>query len=267
MGRQILIDAQILEVKLDDAHRTGVNWSYLNDKIGVSFGVTQAITTASTAFPVGSVVSSIAGSTLENTLAGGSSGFTLSGSDGKSTYMINLLKEFGDVRSLSNPTIRAKHGKPAMISVGTTNTYVSETDTTTTTTGGSTVTEIEVETDTVFDGLMLGVQPFINPDGRVTLTVNPIQSDVAPSSLALIDVGGETKVTLPQVDLKELSTVLEINDNDTVILGGLIDKSAGNTRVAVPVLSEIPLFGRAFTENAETEIIRELVLVLKVSIL
>ena len=168
---------------------------------------------------------------------------------------------------LSNPSIRAKHAQPAMISVGRTNAYVREVDVTNTAGGTTNQTQTDVTVDSVFDGLMIGVVPFITSDGRISLTIHPIQSDVDAASLQLVDISTDSKVSLPQVDLKEISTVLDLNNNDVVLLGGLIDKRRSKVRSGVPFLSEVPVVGRAFTSNTNSESVRELVIMLRASIL
>ena len=177
---------------------------------------------------------------------------------------MNLLKQFGNIRVLSNPTIRARHGQPAMISVGRTESYIKQVTTTTNQTTNT--RDSAVETAVTFDGLMVGVVPFITSENRITLTIHPIQSSVESGSLEPQDLGS-TKISLPKVNLKEISTSLELRDRDTVLLGGLMDKVRDRTRSGVPFLSEIPLLGNFFTHNTESERVSELVLMLRVSIL
>ncbi len=266
-GRQILVEARIMEVRLTDQYRAGIDWQVLRDKIGFSFGVAQTLGPVTLTNPIGrgdfSNSISLSGATLG---ADGMSGAGFSYASGSAAAIVNLLKQFGDVKVLSNPSIRAKHGQPALISVGQTQSFVRESEVTVT--GGLTpVTEVDVTTDTVFDGLMIGLIPFVNQNGQITLSIHPVQSSVDQDSLVPIDVGGSARISLPRVDLKQISTTLDLRDGDTVLLGGLIDKQVSNVRRGVPVLSEIPLLGRAFTSNSENEQTREFVLILQVTTL
>ncbi|MBF0588528.1 MAG: pilus (MSHA type) biogenesis protein MshL [Magnetococcales bacterium] len=298
LSRQILIEARIMSITLYDQFKSGVDWAFLRGNIAATRGISQSITSTATnaaSFPFNdntfyglanagqggggaataggpkltlgsmalSATSAIDGS---STIAG--LGLALAGNDG--LVGITLLKQFGDVQVLANPSVRARHGQPSMISAGTTSTYLSGTDVTSTTSNGTTTSTVEVTTGTVFDGLLLGVLPFISTDDRVTLHIHPMQSNVDSTSMGLNTVtAGSTTVsyTTPEIDLKEISTVLELNDGDTVFLGGLINKSNSTSRMGVPVISEIPVLGKLFQKNEETEEVKELIIMLRVTIL
>jgi len=268
LGGQVLIDAQIIEVKLDDAFRFGVDWNHLRSSMA-------------TAFTDGSrVVSGISGEFGDLGQAG--RGMTISGTNmggGTPTASFNrvgshlavaveMMQRYGDVSVLSNPTLRSKHGQPAIISVGTSSTYVSDTRVVTTAGGiGGGFSSQEIQTSQVFDGLMIGVVPFIDVDGNISLSVHPVQSKVDPLSLALVNAGGDSRVTLPVVDLKSMVTQLKVRSGDAVILGGLIDQADVRSTAEVPALGRIPLIGNLFRQRANEDSLRELVLVLRVELL
>ncbi|MBF0270802.1 MAG: pilus (MSHA type) biogenesis protein MshL [Magnetococcales bacterium] len=289
LGRQILIEARLMEVQLSDQYQAGINWALLRSNLALTSGITQTISTlgvgqgvvvadgtivgndpfnasANRHVAVGIPSTSTSGTTSALGLQGAKPaglGLTLGGSHGLA--FIDLLKQFGDVRTLSNPTIRARHGQPAMISVGQSSNYVQQTKVTAATVAGAAPTT-EVTTATLFDGVMMGVVPFISTDGKITLSIHPIQSSLVSGSLDAKKFGA-SEVSLPQVNLKEISTLLELQDRDTVLLGGLIDKTATKYRTGAPVLSELPLLGRLFTHDQENETTRELVIMLRVTIL
>ena len=164
---------------------------------------------------------------------------------------------------MSNPSVRVKHAKPAIISVGTSISYTKSTQTTILDNlTRDTLTEVEVSK--VFDGLILGVIPFIQADGKISLLINPIKSDVDRESLELIDVGN-TQITLPVVNIKEISTTISLKSGDAVILGGLIDNLKINTDEGVPLLSSIPILGYLFKRQFKRSDRQELVIILTVS--
>ena len=269
LGRQVLIEARIMEVSLKDGYKAGINWSLLRSGMSLNnlIGLTTK-DTAESAFNVNkslvenanSLIISKAASTTLSSMSG--LGLGIAGNQG--LFFMDLLKQFGSVRVLSNPTIRARHGQPAMISVGQSESYIKQVTTTTDT--ETNTKDSTVETAVTFDGLMVGVVPFITSEQRITLTIHPIQSSVEDGSL-VPQTFGNTSISLPKVNLKEISTSLELRDQDTVLLGGLIDKVRDQTRSGVPVLSEIPILGNLFTHNTESEKVSELVLMLRVSIL
>jgi len=246
LGRQILIEARIIEVSLSDEHRYGINWTALREEAA---GFTQ--------------------STLTGWGLGQGMILTHQDNDYAVNAVIDALDNFGDTRVVSNPSIRSKHGKPAIISVGTSFTYKKSIETTRTSTGTSEDVSTQVEVSTVFDGLILGVIPFIEEDGRISLMINPIKSDVDRASLEPESVGGADSglsISLPRVLIKEISTTISLNNNEVAILGGLIDRRKVTDDNSVPGLSRIPVLGYLFKDDIETEETRELVIILSVSL-
>jgi len=126
----------------------------------------------------------------------------------------------------------------------------------------------QVEVSTVFDGLILGVVPFIEPNGRINLLINPIKSDVDTESITQLEaVGKDITISLPRVGIKEISTTISIHDGDVVILGGLISSEDVKKDRDVPGLSKIPVLGYLFKNDYTTKERRELVIILNVHIL
>jgi MSHA type pilus biogenesis protein MshL len=247
LARQILIEARIIEVSLSDQYSYGIDWSAVRDK-------------SSTA------------SDYDSVAWGLGSGLILRHVDMDWTISatLNALRTFGDAKIVSNPSLRCKHGQPAIISVGTSFTYKKSVTTTLVDRDSSRTDEAtEVEVSTVFDGLVLGVIPFIEEDGKITLLINPIKSDVDPISLEPEDVGarGNESISLPIVGIKEISTTIGVNSGDVVVLGGLIDKHRQKAQKGVPFLSGIPLLGYLFKNEAVRDETRELVIILSVSMI
>ncbi len=251
LSRQILIEARIVEVSLTDNYKYGIDWALLRNE--TASGTRAEITDASWALGRGMILSGLAG---------------IAGSEYTVNATIDALKTFGVTKIVSNPSIRSKHAQPASISVGTSFSYKKSVKTTSNTaaTGATTGTTTEVEVSTVFDGLILGVIPFIGEDGHITLLINPIKSDVDRESLALENVGEGQSITLPKVSVKEISTTISLNSGDVVILGGLIDRKELKGTKGVPILSSIPILGALFRNDSKTEETSELVIILSVSL-
>lgn len=245
LSRQLLIEAQIIEVGLSDKYEFGINWKHLRDSLATS-------------------------SSLESFAWGAEAGLVInngpSGSTNNFSAIINALKTYGSSKIVSNPTIRVKHAQPAMLSVGTSFTYL-EKVTTTTSTGDNTEDTTEPETATVFDGLILGVIPFIEDDNNITLQINPIKSDVDAESLVPVSFAGGNSIALPIVNIKELSTTIGLQNNDIVVLGGLIDHQRNTAKSGIPGLSKIPFLGQLVRKDFNTQVSNELVIILKVSLI
>jgi MSHA type pilus biogenesis protein MshL len=243
LRRQILIEARIIEVGLSDRYSYGIDWSVLRNLADASTEVTGA------SWSLGS-------------------GLIMTGTSGEFSIntAVNALRIFGDTKVVSNPTIRSKHGMPAIISVGTSYSYKKSVETTRTTTGTSEDNSTQVEVSTVFDGLILGVVAFIDDSGGITLLINPIKSDVDQTSLDDQQVGEGLSIALPRVSIKEISSTIALHDGDVAVLGGLIDKRKVVDNRGVPFLSGIPLLGHLFKNEDMRDETRELVILLRVKI-
>lgn len=266
LSRQILIEAQILEVALSEAFSYGVDWEFLHDRVASTLGESSprigGVESSSPDLRPGPRSLTIPERTL-NTLGNSVLGLNYFGKN--FGVSLNLLKEFGDVTVISNPTIRTRHGQPALIGVGTSTAFVSETGSTILPTGATSAVTQSVQTSSVFDGLILGLLPFIADNGSISMIIHPVQSNVNRDSLVLVDVGADNRITLPEVALKEISTTIGLNDGDLIMLGGLIDHTKADNRDGVPGLSRVPIFGKLFESKRGVDVTRELVIVLKVT--
>jgi MSHA type pilus biogenesis protein MshL len=182
--------------------------------------------------------------------------------------VINALRNFGTLRILSNPNIQVRNGTPAMLSVGTSLKYVSRSSAAQNNIGGgATTTSSEVQTDSVFSGVMVGVLPMMRDDGKIELLINPVQSDVDPKTLELVQVNQFNSVSLPQVAYKGLTTTLNVNDGDVVVVGGLIDQKSSGANSGVPFLADVPVLGKLVSQEGDARFARELIVVLRVRLL
>lgn len=247
LSRQILIEARIIEVSLSEEYRYGIDWNFLRQKAS---GIAEA-TSAEWSLGTGMILSDER---------------TVGNYDLSIGATIDALNTFGDTRVVSNPSIRSKHGKPSIISVGTSFTYKKSVEVTSSTDADNDTETTEVEVSTVFDGLILGVIPFIEENGRITLLINPIKSDVDQTSLEPESVGSDQSISLPEVSVKEISTTIALNSGDLVILGGLIDKHLTSENQGIPFLSAIPVLGYLFKNDLKSEEVRELVIILRVTL-
>ena len=272
LGRQVLIEAQILDVELSDQFRYGVDWNILRNNVAASYsrlpmqlgGITTTLPGAGNAGQSLIIPSSTLGG-VDNPsfgLAAGGDNYNIG---------LDLLKTFGTVHMLSNPSIRVRNTQPAVVSVGSNLRYIAQSSSNTQNGGGGLLaTTANVVTSNVFDGVMLGVIPFIAEDGTIHLTINPMQTSVQPNSLALVDVGSEQnplKISLPQVDFKGMTTSLSVRNGDLIIMGGLIGESGNKSKDGLPGLSDIPYIGELFGGQSRSSSARELVLVLRVETL
>ncbi len=235
--KQVLIEARVIEVNLNRDSRYGINWSELNRKMGdYRVSITQSLA-------------------LENPFLTA----TIAGAHFSS--VINFLETFGKVRIVSSPRIRALTGQSAMISVGKSISYLKKVEVTTETTeGGTTIVSPTVEISSIFDGILLGITPYVASDNSITISIVPIKSDVTELLQRQI---GENTYTLPQVNLREASTVVRARSGDLIVLGGLISREKREENKQVPGVSKIPLAGALFRQHRRYTNTVELVILLK----
>lgn len=272
-GRQVQIDAQLLDVTLNNDSQLGINWTSLGNRVMTTLGASpatigQALGTVGTSPDlVGRTVT--IPSQLMGTTVGAGGGITLSNRVFSAT--VNALKSYGTVKVLSNPSLRVNNGMPAYLSVGTNFRYVKDITSAAGSTASSPTTmtpiTMEVKTDSVFSGVVLGLGAVVKDGGEIELFVRPSQTQVERDSLALVDVGSGNRLTLPVVNTKSITTMLSLRDGDVVLLGGLIDQESANGRQGLPGLSEVPGLGALFRSSSEEGRTRELVMVLRARII
>jgi general secretion pathway protein D len=271
LRKQVYIEAQIVDVQLSDNFEFGVDWSLLRGNLASGFGPTAGnISGATGALTNIDALLSGRSITIPSQNVGSAGGQSLGVGYLGSTagVVLNALRAFGNLRVLSNPNVQVRNGSPALLSVGTSSRYVARSSSTQSTPGGgaSTVTS-DVQTDSVFSGVMVGVLPFVRDDGRIELLINPMQSEVDAKSLQLVSVNDTNRVTLPVVSYKGMTTTLNVGDGDVVVVGGLIDQRSSDNDRGAPGLSDVPVLGKLFSNIANTHNSRELVVVLRVRIL
>ncbi len=261
LSRQVIIDARFLEVELKDNYNLGINWNVVSTKIFNNANLAANLALNPIAGVAGSIPSAANGNSWNPMLLtnrGDAYGLGTQSIDA----VVSALETFGKVRTVSNPHVRARHGQPALFTTGKSEAYIKKI--TTTVSGTSSASSTSSEDAQAFTGVMLGVVPFINEDSTVELQIFPIVSaaDLTKTS----SVGGST-VTLPVVNVKNVSTTAKARSGDVVILGGLIDKDQGNQDNAVPGISQLPLFGDLFKSTVNSKRVRELVVLLSVKVI
>ncbi len=226
---EVLIEAKIVQVNLNDQYKLGVDW--------------EAIVSDFHTLDLASQFSILSSADKRGKLSIG----TLSTDDYK--VLIEALQTVGDTNILSNPRITVINNEEAKILVGSSEPYVT-TQTTTTSSGPSTTAEtvnfIEV-------GVKLYVTPTIHGDGYVTMKIRPevsARTDYLTTS---------TNNKIPIVETSQAETTVMVKDAVTIVIGGLIKEQDSRTINKVPFLGDIPFLGTVFRnedrEKTKTEII------------
>ncbi|MBN2654900.1 MAG: pilus (MSHA type) biogenesis protein MshL [Nitrospirae bacterium] len=248
IGRQVLIEAKIIEVQLNDGLKFGIDWGFIKNLNWSGVGTINSSTTT---------FSSVVESTSP------SFNFSLAGSNFDA--LMKALETQGEVRTLSNPRVNIMNGQTALLNVGRNVSFVSKVETTTTAGVSTPTTTYTVETNSVLSGIIVGLVPYINENGDISLTITPIVSDLVSLLDKTIGASGQNQIqiSLPTVDLRQMSTTVRMKDNQLVVIGGLISKKERLEDSKVPVLGNLPVLGGLFTRREKLETRSELVIVLQ----
>lgn len=248
-SRQVLIEAKILEVVLNDTHQLGVDWQTLPGAIG-DFTFGQALG-------------------LENFKKGG----VLAYNDKHMDAIVTMLDTAGDVDTLSNPRIKVSSGQSALITSGKLVPFWDlEVTPGSVIEGVYTPALYEYTRRDVLDGLSLGVTPKITEDGQIILNIVPVTTSIEGEKTleGFTSTGSSTTTgtvaTAPIINIKEAGTVIYAKDNDLVLIGGLINNVKRDERSSVPLFGEIPYLGALFSQTSIKDEKRELVILLKLNL-
>ena len=262
LTRQVVLEAKIVEVTLNEGFQAGIDWHTFGDASGGTFdGQTLLFPDGSIATTPGSehrVAGEFSGSNLEifNPLGGN---FTLSTAFGDFDATINLLRTQGTVQVLSSPRIATVNNQKAVIKVGSDEFFVTDISSNTVTAGSAINTNDSPELTPFFSGIALDVTPQISSTGEVILHVHPTVSEVTEQRK---EIGGEM-VPLAASTIRESDSIVKAQSGQIIVIGGLMQNSSTDNNAAVPWLSQIPGFGNLFKQKAQTGIKSELVILLR----
>lgn len=255
--KQVLINTQIVKVKLSDELTTGIEWEglfSLGTKIGATYFGSypfSVIPTTTTAIPwqsrkqflntqqtVGAYPTS--SSTSSKVAPGESMHVGMINNRQDFDVLVKYLQTLGNTQILSNPKLAVINNQEARIHVGEKQAYV-----TTTTTTGQTTTTVSEEVTFVDVGIQLSVTPTINDDGYVTMKVKPEVSSVVST---LTTPSGNK---IPIIDSSMAETTVMVKDGVTIVIGGLRKEEKTSSSDQVPILSKIPLLGFFFKSGTK----------------
>ena len=250
-GRQVMIEATIAEVSLNDNYTQGINWQSL-----------RSLRTPGTAGF--SAIQNPSGPTMDTTGAAFLLNYVAPGLGISAT--IQLLENFGNVKVLSSPKISVLNNQTAMLKVVDNIVYFDvKSDSTITQT--NTEKTFTTTAKSVAVGLVMSITPQISEANMVTLNVRPtisrvidFKSDPNPD---LVTVKNE----VPQIQTREMESMLRLTDGEIAVMGGLMSDELSNNTDAVPGLSKLPGIGTLFTSRKDVTKKTELVIFIKPTII
>ncbi|HET6720812.1 MAG TPA: pilus (MSHA type) biogenesis protein MshL [Rhodocyclaceae bacterium] len=270
--RQVMLEAKIVDVSLNDEFQSGINWAYfggVNNRFAL--GVAQSGATLATTGILGTATLGVlpgSGGGLSSDPAG-KGFFGLSLQSDNFASLIQFLETQGTVQVLSSPRVATLNNQKAVLKVGTDEYYVTNitTTTTTATTGGSTSSP-SITLAPFFSGISLDVTPQIDDNSNIILHVHPAVSVVAEKQ-KVIDLGtlGNFVLPLATSSINETDSIVRVRDGNIVAIGGLMKQDQTDGRVQVPGLGNVPGLGYLFGQRSKALQKRELVILIKPTVI
>ena len=270
LRRQVILEAKILEVQLNEGFQAGINWAAVaqvgRDKnIIFGNGLTQGsriIDSDGSASLNGSIINV---PNLQTDLSGTDIGGAFSAALNLKDFngLIELLKTQGTVQVLSSPRISTVNNQKAVIKVGTDEFFVTEVSSQTTTTTTSSTPTVDVELTPFFSGIALDVTPQISDEGDIILHVHPTVSEVVDQSKTVAAPTGQLTLPLALSTIRESDTIIRARNGQVVVIGGLMQNSSTDGNAKTPVLGDVPFFGNAFRQKRQGSTKSELIILLR----
>lgn len=262
MHRQVIMEAKILEVTLNDGYQQGINWSKMFTSNGVNYRIGTGDTSgANTALSNGlGTIASLPGIGTIGTLLGGQTNIVMS--SGSFESVLSFMATQGDLNVLSSPRVTAANNQKAVIKVGTDEYYVTDLSSVVGN-GDNSEASPDVELTPFFSGISLDVTPQIDDKGHVLLHVHPAVIEVEQQNKTITYNDKVISLPLARSSIRESDSVIRAKDGDVVVIGGLMKTNTLNQTSKVPFLGDIPVLGHAFRNTSQVTQKTELVILLK----
>ena len=181
--------------------------------------------------------------------------------------VISLLSTQGNVQVLSSPRVTAINNQKAVIKVGDDEYFVTDVSSQNTITSTTTSVVPNIELTPFFSGIALDVTPQIDENGSVLLHVHPsvIETQEQEKVVSL----NQEQIVLPlaQSTIRESDTIIKAASGEIVVIGGLMQTSLTDSESKTPLLGDIPLLGELFTNKSQRETKKELIILLKPTVI
>jgi MSHA type pilus biogenesis protein MshL len=248
--RQVLIEATIVEVRLNNSYQQGVDWGLFSSKSGFQFLQGGLYRTTPPANPPVPPVGLLTAAPTANLIAA-----QLNVGDFRLT--LQLLETFGNVRVLSSPRISALNNQTAVLKVVENIVYFNVSSQTSQAVNTS-LTTVQTVPQTVPVGIILNLTPQVSETDTVLLNVKPSISRVqrfVPDPNPLLTIAN----LIPQIVIREMESVIKLGSGQVAVMGGLIQDELTDNADTVPLVNRIPFVGDALAnkniDNRKTELV------------
>ena len=261
LNRQVILEAKILEVQLDDSFQAGIDWSVLGNPTAINPATGMIYNTAG--------MGQGANGEFADTNLTKFTGIFAIKINGNFKTLINLLQSQGNVQVLSSPHISTVNNQKAVIKVGQDEFFVTGVSTTNSVVGTSTLPSQDVTLTPFFSGITLDVTPEINSQNTVVLHIHPSVSKVTQQT-KIIGLGTGTSgvannLSLPLAfsTIRESDNIVRAKNGQIIVIGGLMTNYTKEEIIGTPGVSKIPFIGSLFRRTSQRSIKSELVILLR----
>jgi MSHA biogenesis protein MshL len=255
--RQVLIEATIVEVQLSDEFQAGIDWSRLA-KSGFIFSQALGPQIVAAGLIAKGIVAPDRG-----IVAGYAS------QNGNVLASVQLLEKFGNTKVLSSPKLMVLNNQTGILKVVKNRVYFTTKSeiTPATTALSEPIVSVTATPHTVPIGIVMSVTPQITGGDMVNINVRPTISREIGNGVIDPTPSLNGKSTIPEIQVQEMESLLQISSGNTAVLGGLMQDQLKADSEGVPGLSKVPGVGKAFTGRDESTVKTELVIFLRPTVI
>jgi MSHA biogenesis protein MshL len=273
--RQVILEAKILEVRLNEGFEAGVNWGAISGQISAAKNLQDgfALNTDGTSSvdefrdlaitriftnPDGTreVISTDGRERIGGTVAG-----LIQVTD--ITKLLSLLETQGSVQVLSSPRVSTVNNQKAVIRVGSDEYFVTGISSNQTSNAATTTNTPNIELSSFFSGISLDVTPQISETGEVILHIHPVVSEVTDQQKVFTVGDQEFALPLALRGVRESDSIVKAANGQVIVLGGLMTESTNNVDGKRPLLGDIPGVNALFRTKNKRKSKTELVILLR----
>jgi type II secretory pathway component GspD/PulD (secretin) len=268
--KEVIVDVNIVQVKLSDELNEGIQWEGLFDwgrKYGLGYLGSYPFSSVQAAndpwrsrLDTWKTVGNVGSYPFSGTSTNYSSGKAKIGLEemhlgvvGKQDFDIifKYLQTLGKTKVISNPKLAVVNNQEAKIHVGQKEAYV-----TTTTTTGQTTNTVSEQVTFVDVGVIISVVPAINEEGFITLKIKAEINSVMDILIT------PTKNQIPIIDTSLAETTVMVKNGTTIIIGGLRKEQNVENVSQTPYLGKMPILGQLFRVKSKSKGRTELLIIL-----
>lgn len=272
--RQVILEAKILEVSLNEGFEAGVNWGAISGQLTQAYNLQdgfklntdgdsevnkyRSITNTYRYYEDG-VLKTMSVPSREAT--GSTFSSLLRVTD--ISKLLSLLETQGSVQVLSSPRVSTVNNQKAVIRVGSDEYFVTGISNNTTSNATSVSSTPNIELSPFFSGIALDVTPQISEEGEVVLHIHPVVSDVTDQQKNFTVGSQDFSLPLALRGIRESDSIVKAQNGQVIVLGGLMQENKRNSDGKRPILGDIPLVNSLFRTKSKAKTKTELVILLR----